>query len=484
MADFHTQSEDMQTLDENAVEEHSRNSQSRHIARAPKNQWGYSISQVDEFLNSARTQYEAEEPSATQEEIQNTSFDLEKNGYDTKAVDDALRRLENAVVDKLARWTILNDGTQAWIAQTEQLALTLIARAKREKGKTFTRARRFTPSYDVRQVDSFVRAVVRYIDTQLSLGALGQSVSGQSDNTSTSHRVQDTQPSHFSSQDVELMTFTQRSGHHGYDEAQVDAYLNRIRQVLTRMESTVRVQDIDHLSSVDEYDSAFFENMDSTIDSSLSSLSANNSRYADVQNSDDDDDSFEELEELVEGENDNGNIDIENNGIENDHISDSAVNYAGDFQTPVDGIASLGSMSRQDVEQSEQDMQEDQSSLTVEHEPVASVSLSLPESVESAATAAVPEGSHKETPESSEAYESSDFEAITRTEERMFGALKEDIPQSFVPEHKPERGSTRTNGSVDYSTLMDTGSIQSVPFHLPNLDNDARKNGLGDETKE
>ena len=400
--------------------------QTRSIARTPKNQWGYSVSQVDEFLNSVRQQYEASEPTLTQQEIQNVSFDLEKNGYDTKAVDDVLRRLENAVVDKLARWTILNEGTQAWIAQTEQLALTLIPRMKRENGHIFERSRRFTPSYDVHQVDSFVRAVVQFIDKQLALGALDDNA--QAASAKRSHRAQDAQPSHFTSQDAELKTFIQRSGHGGYDEAQVDAFINRIREVLTRMESTRRVQDIDHLyTTADDANSA-------ASDSSIFAATAY-PYYTDDTDNSDDEDSFEELEELADG--------VDNDSADNDSADESNVEVSAE------------SVDIQPIVLS--DTENSQNSVQAVEEKEETVSAS------------------SETPadsDSSDSSSESEFDEITRTEEKMFTVPSIDLPQSFVPEHKPERGSTRTDSNVDYSGLMDTGSIQSVPFHLPKLDND------------
>ena len=86
------------------------------VERAPKNEWGYSVSQVDEFLESTRNLYEESEPNMTQVDIQKQCFDLERNGYDIEAVDNALRRLEDAVVDKLAAWTIAHEGIAEWRA--------------------------------------------------------------------------------------------------------------------------------------------------------------------------------------------------------------------------------------------------------------------------------------------------------------------------------------------------------------------------------
>ncbi|MFD0705198.1 DivIVA domain-containing protein [Alloscardovia venturai] len=287
------------------------------IPRARKKEWGYSVKQVDEFLKSTRSLYEVDEPNMTQAEIQNVTFDLEKNGYDVAAVDSALRRLEDAIADKLADWTILHEGLEAWSAQNEQLALTLIPRAKRSDRTIFANGRFGKPSYDKKQVDAFVKNIAYFLNQTLALGVFAQDAKGQMQS--------------FDSHGVATVTFTQHRGAHGYDEAQVDAYINRIVEVLSRIEATSRQKNV-----------------------------------ADIQ---------------------------------------TARN--------IQGI---------------QDVRNVQSAPLIEE-----------------------------------------------TNSRFVGDASEvvhtsvQLPQSFTPEHKPQRGSTAPVSDVDYSTLMDTGSIQSVQFHLPHL---------------
>ncbi|WP_018142712.1 DivIVA domain-containing protein [Alloscardovia criceti] len=211
-------------------------SQEQGIARARKNEWGYSVSQVDEFLQSTRHLYEESEPNMTQTEIQNQVFDLEKNGYDVAAVDAAMKRLQDAVVDKLAEWTISHEGDEAWFAETQQLALTIIPRAQREKAKIFSRARAFKPAYDIKEVDAVVWSLALFINDELSLGV---NLDELPENPAKKSPAQDT----YHSQDIEEIGFTQRSGHKGYDEAEVDAFINRAVEVLTRMESTKRLEE-------------------------------------------------------------------------------------------------------------------------------------------------------------------------------------------------------------------------------------------------
>lgn len=356
------------------------------VERAPKNEWGYSVSQVDEFLESTRNLYEESEPNMTQVDIQKQCFDLEKNGYDIKAVDNALRRLEDAVVDKLAAWTIAHEGIAEWRAQTEQLALSLIPRAQREKRKLFSRARAFTPAYDVKQVDNFVFSLTQYLNNKLSLGVLS------SENNQRSTDYED-----FSSRQVASTLFTQRTGHSGYNEGEVDAYLNRAIEVLSHIESTERM----------------------------------NSAEPDLPDS----------TELINSE----------TSFVQPLIPDYSTPASRSEQSVNEQSAATEAATEVQADPAVTSVMDNSDGSTLSTTDVASVLSKLHSTSESART---------------EDTESSSFDSISQEEEKIF----EDAPASFAPVTKPERGSTAADSGVDYSGLMDTGSIQSVQFHMPKLD--------------
>lgn len=352
------------------------------LARVEKNKWGYSVSQVDEFFASTKHLYEEVEPNVTQLDIQNTSFDLEKNGYDTKAVDAALRRLEDAVVDKLAVWTTTHEGEQSWVAQTEQLALTLVPRAKRDERKTFERARRFMPAYDIKQVDAFVDDIVRYVNAQLGLGVL--SVSEED----APHAGE------YTSHGVEALTFTQRRGHHGYDEAQVDAFLNRVVEVLTRMEASERMAKNAAEASAEPQVAPLLIPVNDPFEQAYQQESIPSI--------------FESLNESVSAR------------------TTRSAEHSSEFST-----------------------------VSQDEEHIFSMSFPVVEPAD---------GFQVETETSTSREQSTSPEVDMATDS---------APQSFVPEHKPERGSVGSERtSVNYSGLMDTGSIRSVQFHLPKLGDD------------
>lgn len=201
------------------------------IARAGRRKWGYSVEQVDAFLDRAHALYDDVEPRITQEQIQNVSFSLEKNGYMISQVDATLGRLEKAVVDKRTQWDVMTTGRVAWRAETERLAHTLYGRAERPDGGRFARGNSRKPSYDRKQVDRLMNQIVAKIRRELG------------ENRKRADKDELKIDAELTSTRVTNVIFTQRRGRRGYDERQVDAYLNRAVQVLSRLESYARLED-------------------------------------------------------------------------------------------------------------------------------------------------------------------------------------------------------------------------------------------------
>lgn len=203
------------------------------IERAKKNKWGYDPRQVDEFLEQAHARYEAKGLNLTQSDIQNVSFDLAKGGYVISQVDAALERLERAVVDKQTSYEIAGSGRVAWKAQTEDLFHRLASHAERAEGQRFAPGRAKSPSYDRKQVDRLIDGVILRARVDLDELPKGKELTadqskGLDDITSTS---------------VANTVFTQRKGKRGYDERQVDYYLNSCVELLSRLESYERIAD-------------------------------------------------------------------------------------------------------------------------------------------------------------------------------------------------------------------------------------------------
>ena len=201
---------------------------------ADRNKWGYDIDQVDEFLDRAHQLYDAAQPQLNQEDIQNVLFTLVRGGYDIEAVDRALLRLEQAAVDKQTSYEISSEGRVAWRTKTVQLAQTLMPRANAGNGYRFADGHGKEPSYDRKQVDSFVVNAVTRICDELGI-EYPQAVSSSNFDSDED----------FTPRYVSTILFTQRKGDRGYDEGQVDMYVNRISQVVSRIVSFRNFEGVD-----------------------------------------------------------------------------------------------------------------------------------------------------------------------------------------------------------------------------------------------
>ena len=202
------------------------------IARVGKRKKGYDVHQVDAFLEQAHALYEADGIQLHRSDIQDASFDIVKGGYAIPQVDAALERLEQAVTDKQTQYDIAQLGRVAWKAQTEAQFQELDRHAQRAEGQRFAPAQPKTPSYDRKQVDRLIDRVLAKAEAELeriSAGSSGRQ-GPEADPTLTSPYVED-------------VSFTQRKGKHGYDERQVDYYLNACVNLLASLESYERIAD-------------------------------------------------------------------------------------------------------------------------------------------------------------------------------------------------------------------------------------------------
>lgn len=205
-----------------------RNRQSRaksNLQKVRRYKWGYNISQVDEFLSKARQLYLQPRPSMSQQSLQTSSFDLQRGGYKISDVDGTLLQLEQDVSDKHTRWEVEYRGERGWMEETLGLVLTLKPRELAPLCKRFDGGKKKSISYDRQQVDQVMDDSWYTICRHLSLP--------------TDTRLRE--PMSIDAIGVSDTIFTQRKGKKGYGEPSVDAYLNRVVQVLNRIESFKRL---------------------------------------------------------------------------------------------------------------------------------------------------------------------------------------------------------------------------------------------------
>ncbi len=199
------------------------------IPRVGKRKWGYDPDQVDEFLEHAHALYDGDGVQLTQRDIQNASFDLTRGGYVIAQVDATLARLERAVVDKQTAREISQHGRVTWKAQTEDLYHEVARHVGRAMGERFSSGKPHVPSYDRKQVDKLADRIVDKCAAELGIDGISkEDVKGFDKITAEA---------------VANSVFTQRKGKKGYDERQVDYFLNSCVQLLSRIESYGRISD-------------------------------------------------------------------------------------------------------------------------------------------------------------------------------------------------------------------------------------------------
>jgi DivIVA domain-containing protein len=174
--------------------------------RSRKSRPGYRVSEVEQFLARARLAYDAEPGGTgtiiTAEEIRRTGFAIEKGGYNMMAVDAALERLEEAFSARERDRIAGSMGDDAWFSAARERAREILARLERPDRKKFSGSGVFTLGYEKRDVDDFARRLVAYFREGATVPI------------------------------TEVRGVVFRSRTRGYSEAQVDAVLDAVVDVM------------------------------------------------------------------------------------------------------------------------------------------------------------------------------------------------------------------------------------------------------------
>lgn len=168
-----------------------------------KRDYGYHPGQVDEFIDHSRQAYETDS-GITADIVQEKTFDLVRGGYRTDQVDQVLERLEDALRKAERDDYIVTRGQQAWDLQLITRLEELTARLERPRGEKFRSATTGTPGYNVDEVDVCMARVTSHLNDE----------------------------EHVRLKDIRNVTFSNEKGPQGYDEAQVDAFLQAVIELL------------------------------------------------------------------------------------------------------------------------------------------------------------------------------------------------------------------------------------------------------------
>ncbi|MEB7447697.1 DivIVA domain-containing protein [Arthrobacter koreensis] len=180
--------------------------------RVGRREYGYNVRQVDDFLTRARNYYNSETPGAkviTSRHVRSMAFDPAKGGYEAQAVDAALDRLEDVFAQRERDRLIQEKGEEAWLLQIGRTSAVLRARLHRKPGERFRRpTKKRAHSYNVRDVDALCNELLGYFehDRPLSVDVVRRAV------------------------------FREAKGDAGYEETQVDAFLDRVVELMAAID--------------------------------------------------------------------------------------------------------------------------------------------------------------------------------------------------------------------------------------------------------
>lgn len=180
--------------------------------RAGKRRRGYSISQVDEFLQLARQQYSDSSKSLlTALDVRSIRFEIEKNGYSISVVDAALEKLEDAFAAAEFGKELLNRGYFEFTEDLGEVKTMVLNRCNRKNRKRFTKRKWPNKGYSTKQVDQFCSQLGNTIDNKGKL----------------------------SIKELRVATFKLKRG--GYAEYQVDAFLEKVVEGLQREQALGKI---------------------------------------------------------------------------------------------------------------------------------------------------------------------------------------------------------------------------------------------------
>ncbi|MDQ0769891.1 DivIVA domain-containing protein [Pseudarthrobacter defluvii] len=180
--------------------------------RVQRSEYGYNARQVDQFLQRARVSLETPETAAdpvNSSDVRAVSFDPVKGGYSAAVVDAALDRLEDAFARRERDELIAARGEEAWLREIGNLSGILRGRLHRPDGDRFRRpSKKNARSYDTHDVDRLCHELVAYLeqDKPLSVDSVRRAV------------------------------FRPAVGQEGYEESQVDAFLDRVVELMAAID--------------------------------------------------------------------------------------------------------------------------------------------------------------------------------------------------------------------------------------------------------
>ncbi|AXR73833.1 DivIVA domain-containing protein [Auritidibacter sp. NML130574] len=171
--------------------------ESSPFTRVEKKAYGYQPNQVDEFIARARSAYDGNEFMAAND-VRDVSFAAVKGGYAPHQVDKVLDRLEDAFRRAERDEFIESHGLEAWNSYLDDSIRELMGRLQRPAGQRFRRPKKSKAiSYRVEDVDAVCETLFAHFTDRDTVTA----------------------------QQLRATTFRAAKGKKGYEEAEVDAFV-------------------------------------------------------------------------------------------------------------------------------------------------------------------------------------------------------------------------------------------------------------------
>lgn len=169
-----------------------------------ENEHGYSRAEVDRFMARARQAYDSGEGMPLSE-IRGATFSMAAGEYSPAEVDAALDRLEDAFAGAERDRFIQHYGEDAWFEHLHQQSQPLRRRMERADGQRFrSPVNAGGLGYRKDEVDALCQQLEQYLDGENPMSV----------------------------NEIRTVTFTSISGTDAYDEAQVDAFLDRMTEIM------------------------------------------------------------------------------------------------------------------------------------------------------------------------------------------------------------------------------------------------------------
>lgn len=181
------------------------------FTRVEGERWGYDPAEVDDFLDrvdavlATTTGDPASTPGVGSRQVRERVFDRVQGGYDPAPVDTRLDELEDRLADHEREAFIREHGPERWEEHLELLGRTLLGRLNRPHGERFRQpSQRKQLGYSVADVDVLCDRITEHFRSD---DALDPSM-------------------------VRTAVFRQARGNRCYEEQQVDAFLDRVVELI------------------------------------------------------------------------------------------------------------------------------------------------------------------------------------------------------------------------------------------------------------